>query len=284
MKTAILALQRYEKDIYEWIDYHLYKIGFDHIFILDDNNDEDPLVIYNDRVSVRKVNLNCNAFYTKRQLDLYNENFDEIHELGYDWLAVIDIDEYLDFNGKTVQEYIKYRYEDEGYNAIEIPWIMYSDDNILINEKQQIMHAYTSETNRKRTNWNSDMFSWGKTLFKLDKGIRMDEQPHWINNHTYPNDEETKRLHENQNIAKIRHYVTKSLNDYLNKVKYRKFRNVFQTQVGKGIVNTYFIYNELSLKKLEAFEILANLKNIELTSQEKQDILNLKNKIMNNFV
>lgn len=284
MKTAILALQRYEKDIYEWIDYHLYKIGFDHIFILDDNDDEDPLVVYNDRVTVYKVNLNCNAFYTARQLDLYNEHFDKIYELGYDWLAVIDIDEYLDFYGKTVQEYISYRYENEGYNTIEIPWVMYSDNNILINEKQQPISTYKNETNRKRIEWNRDIFSWGKTIFKLDDGIRMSEQPHWINDHEYSNGEATKRLHENENIAKVRHYITKSLNDYLDKVKYKKLRNVPQTLVGKGIVNTYFMYNKLSLKKIEAFETLAKLKDIELTSQEKQDLLNLKNKIINNFV
>lgn len=282
MKTAILALQRHEKDIYEWIDYHLYKIGFDHIFILDDNNDDDPLVIHNDRVTVYKVDLNCNAFYTARQLDLYNERFDEIYNLGYDWLAVIDIDEYLDFYGKSVQEYIVDK-QNEGYNAIEIPWVLYSDNDIIVNDKQGVFNVYTSETATKRGQWNTNFFSWGKTLFKLDKGIKMTDQPHWIDNHIYSNNELTKRLHEDQNIAKIRHYITKSLDDYLNKVNYRKYRNVWQTYRNDGIINMFFIYNKATLKKIEAFKELAKLKDIELTQQELQDLENHKNILLNNY-
>ena len=283
MKTAILALQRYEKDIHDWIDYHLYKIGFDHIFILDDNDDNDPLVIHNDRVTTYKVKLNCNGFYTFAQMNLYNKYFDKIHELGYDWLAVIDVDEYIDFYGYTVKEYLQDRYEKDGYNAIEIPWVTYSDNDIIINDRYDIFNVYTSETTTKRGEWNSDFFSWGKTLFKLDRNIVMSEHPHWIHNHIYPNNEPINRLRENEHTAKIRHYVTKSLDDYLNKVRYRKYRNVSQTYRCGGIVNTYFMYNEISLKKIEAFEILAQLKDIELTTQEKQDLVNLKTKLLNGF-
>ena len=46
MKTCILAIQRYEniKDIEEWIDYHI-NLGFDHIFLMDNNDEKDALDI-----------------------------------------------------------------------------------------------------------------------------------------------------------------------------------------------------------------------------------------------
>ena len=57
MRTCILAIQRYEniKDIIEWIDYHI-NLGFSHIFLLDNNDEDNLLNIKHDNLTVLRAN------------------------------------------------------------------------------------------------------------------------------------------------------------------------------------------------------------------------------------
>lgn len=279
IKTCILCIQRYEKDILDWVDYHLYKLGFDHIFIIDTNDPGDELVIYNKQVTVihKEMPPVTHIGWGKQQMQLVNSEIDNIYNLGYHWCALIDIDEYLDFYGRTVKEYVLDK-EEEGSNAVEISWITYSDNGLLFNDKAGVINIYKDETERKRGKWCDDEFSWGKTIFKLDTGIRCKQEIHWISNHTYSDGTPIKRKHESIDVAFVRHYRTKSLNDYLSKVAYRKLRQSCLNYYQGGIVNVYYMFNKPTKESLENFEILAEMKGIRLNPKEKETLEKLKQK------
>lgn len=270
MKIALLAVVRFEGDIYEWIDYHLYNVKFEHIYIIDNNPIEYPIIIFNPKVTVIKDTTTM-IHNGSIQPYMYNKVIPTIVKDGYTHLGVCDIDEYFDFNGKTVQEYLSMYPQ---YNAIEIPWFTYSDsDNITIQPVHTSI-AYTRPTKQQHTNWNCNEYSWGKPIFKIEKGITM--SVHWPNNFTY-SDGPITRYHEDSSIARVRHYRTKSLQNYMQKVAYRKFKGspcVYNR--GSNIVRAYFDFNEVTKQKVSMFQTLANLYNITLSTDELETLKTLK--------
>lgn len=272
MKTCILAIQRNERDIFEWIDYHLYKIGFDHIFIMDTNDDSTPLVVYNDKVTILHMsfyNVPTGTYWSHTQRKMYNDQIARLCDDGYEWCAIIDIDEYFDFKGRTVKEYIK-DVSSKGYDHIEFRWENYTDNGQVFNSKANVNSSYCEKC-EQGPGWMNNLFNWGKSLFRLDYG--MTSIVHWMNDHTYPDGKQMVRHHESIDVAVVRHYRTKCLNDFLDKVTFRMFdKSEVNNQLG-GLVNSYFYYNKPNVITVNSFAKLAEMKGIQLT---KEDLLKLE--------
>lgn len=99
MKTAICCIAKCENNyLKEWVDYHL-AIGFSHIFIYD-NNDLigeriEPLFSNYNNVTV----INCYgelSYQNKAYLSFYNS-----YGKQFDWIAFIDIDEFITFSDNS---------------------------------------------------------------------------------------------------------------------------------------------------------------------------------------
>ena len=132
MKTCILSIQRYEniKDLYEWIDYHI-NLGFDKIFIMDNNDEQDKLIINNNKVYIIPYygqHNNHNDWIWQREA--YNYGFDYIRNFSsYDWILIIDIDEFITFRSKyeNINNFIEIECINKGLDNIEIKWELYND-------------------------------------------------------------------------------------------------------------------------------------------------------------
>ena len=101
MKTALVAIGRRENQYArEWVEHYL-KLGFDHIFICDNNryleeHFEDVLADYLRQGVVTILDYRKQAGCQKQAYnDVYAQYGDD-----YDWLAFFDFDEFLTFSRK----------------------------------------------------------------------------------------------------------------------------------------------------------------------------------------
>jgi hypothetical protein len=118
----------------EFINYYN-KLGYNHIFLYDNNNINDERfddVIKNEKDFVSIINYR--GFRGKEenpQLDAYRDCYDKNNKY-YKWLSFFDIDEYLEFNPKNIkiQNFLsnnKFR----KCKVIKINWLYYMDINSL---------------------------------------------------------------------------------------------------------------------------------------------------------
>ena len=157
MKTCILALQRYERlgDIDEWIKYHL-NIKFDKIFILD-NNDEDTPLIYDDPC------VEIIPYYGQRndgtdwkwQREAYNYGFEYIrsnYPNEYDWISIIDIDEFIKLlTCSDIKEFIQKELIDKNHDSLALKWELYDDNNSVLIGHYRVQYARgNDESDRKQ--------------------------------------------------------------------------------------------------------------------------------------
>ncbi len=250
MNCVLLAVARDEDSfIQEWIDYNL-NLGFDHIYICDNNDIDKPLIINNDKVTIlnyRGIDFSKNDYYGHDSIQkvIYNETLSKI-DTQYDYCGVCDIDEFFDFNGLNLQEFIQKYFIEEGYTCTEIPWVIYTDNGLIHKIDKPVQELYTQICDKMPFNWGKNECSWGKSIFKLNKGITM-YGPHW------PNEDSMsifKTKHFLREEAHVKHYRTKCLEDYLNhKVKYQNF-HVAPATKGGNIIKAYFDFNDVTFEKI----------------------------------
>lgn len=147
--VAIIACAKME-EIYikEWLDWHLNVVGFDHIFLCD-NNDSDyiyPLIyIVYDYVKAGKVTIvNYNNVHPIQPV-CYTDVYDN-HKNEYDWFALIDIDEFFcipKYNNK-----IKHFLSDvaDDVNTIYVNWRMYGDNELIEYDDRPVQERFINHS------------------------------------------------------------------------------------------------------------------------------------------
>lgn len=101
MKTCILAVNKDEPNVLEWVAWHL-ALGFDHIVLLDNSADDSPGArklrkaagTLPHRLTVKPfLGEFSDPYEPPLQLVAYDSAFSLLG--GFDWVAVIDTDEYI---------------------------------------------------------------------------------------------------------------------------------------------------------------------------------------------
>lgn len=275
--VCILALARdEEKFLDEWINWNL-KLGFDHIFILDNNPKGKELRISNFNVTVIPYNgIEFNVF-NEDQCKAYNFALDYIKKLNYDYISVIDIDEFLDIKGLTIKKFIETYIVDKGLNMCEVLWKTYSDNNIIYERdcKPSVVETYTEEvTTMYYDNYDrstSNEISWGKPIMKMLPQLEYGTNPHIPTDNVFTKYYKTEILP--RSIANLKHYRTKCLETYIShKVMKAKANIANFTKQGRNIVDGYFLFNEKSKEKALAFLRLAKEYGYELTEDDRRSL------------
>lgn len=264
MKTAIIACVKCEERyIREWIEWNL-NIGFDH-FYLADNNDVDyqPTLesVVKDYVDKGIVTIiDCKGIKPV-QPTCYNIAMDKYGD-EYDWYAVFDVDEflYLPKHG-NIKTFL------EGFNdtdAIHIHWVFYGDNGHIRYEKGDVQKRFTKIAKVGKS-------AYVKTIFKNKSTIE---------SHTNKK-MEIKNLHlivegdgivakncigdiisthggfmcqykdEEFDVAYLKHYITKSLEEYITTKRKRGAGRRKKTDREKYTMDFFFIYNEKTQEKLD---------------------------------
>ena len=235
MKSCILTVIKNEQEyLDEWIKYHL-DLGINHIFIFEDIDSDSHKEIcdkYGDRVSLNSVlsvldeaqrkeaklvkelnKYSVQHMYFRNALNYLKREYSDV----YDWCFVIDNDEFITLENDTLEDVLN-QFND--YDAFVMSWKWYgANGHITKPLNKGVVETYTKEAEGKRPNQV-------KTCYKL-KTFRSE----FLYTHHHPTEIcnwcNTDYI-KNYGIATfskiyIRHYITKSWEEYVWKRKVRGY-------------------------------------------------------------
>jgi hypothetical protein len=156
MRTAVVCIAKNEdRYIKEWAEYHL-KLGFSSVFIYQ-NDWRTDLEMPN--VFKTVIDGKC------RQLDCYNKFLRKNKD--HDWVAFIDVDEFIVLNKhSTINDFIKRTVKKFGkVKAIGINWVFFGSNGI---EKDDGSFGVL-----KRFTKRGKMSAKVKSIVRVDKSIKM---------------------------------------------------------------------------------------------------------------
>ncbi len=231
MNTVICAIAKYENDyIAEWVRYHI-NLGFDHIYIYDNNEIDGERIEdvipsdLNEKVSVLDV-----RGKKYMQKIVYNECY---RTFDFDWCAFIDIDEFITFNPKSgytnIEQFLQDRDE---FDAIHLNWMCYGDNGMVRKKEGGVVDRFKKPIKPYTFRYTYDFPENMHIKSIIKKNVDIDwNSVQWNSNPHTPwglgsiSDDEGNMIAENSpfkkvgfNIAYIRHYFTKTLEEYSCKI------------------------------------------------------------------
>lgn len=256
MKTAICCIAKCEnRYLHEWVSYHL-ALGFSQIFIWDNNNPngehpEDVLADFS-QVTV----LDCRgekAFQNKAYTKFYNEYGKE-----YDWIAYIDVDEFITFSEgsklKTIDEFLN-RY-DASVQIVHLNWMCYGDDDIVGLDRFDVVTRFLNplpfdkhvQYDFPENNHVKSIIRGGIDVGDLQITVHTPREGKFVvydaDGKPCPNDYFHPYTFQ---TAYIRHYVTKTIDEWLAKIS--RGRATLNSVEALYPIEKFFIYNAHSIEK-----------------------------------
>lgn len=144
IKVALCCIGRLEnKYAKEFVEYYK-ELGFDKIFIYDNNYDgeehfEDVLEPYVTNGFVEIIDYRNKQ---KCQMQAYTDCYLN-HGNEYDWIAFFDFDEYLTINGEnSIKEFLSDKAFDN-FQGIHINWMIYDDNDLIKYENKPLLERFT---------------------------------------------------------------------------------------------------------------------------------------------
>lgn len=311
MKAVICAIAKFEYNyIKEWVEYHL-NLGFDKIVIYDNNdiNGERYDELLSEFVEKGQVELRDVRGKRAMQRPVYNEFY---HEGGFDWVAIIDIDEFITIN-KTKYNNIKEFIEKNSFaDAILLYWQTYGDAGKTFpattdpktGEPLSILEQYNVPANnmciidsaiKRQNSWVKSIIKGGLPIKYLHEHFVTDPYTlHYVDcfgkdavpGLFYPDVDYVERTYTE---CYIRHIYTKSLYEYIDcKVR----RPAANTMGEMHFPSKYFKVNEINEEKRRYLEsigykmdfvfrpdayVIIEVKNLEEYYKLKPYILNIIN-------
>lgn len=262
-KVLLCAIAKQEnKYIREWVDYHL-NLGFDHITIYDNNDTGGERI--SDALS-GDMRVNIVDFRGKKQkscetqVEAYNHCYKNAK--NYTWVLFIDIDEFLWFRDyDNIKVFLAQNWVRKA-NVIRFHWKCYSDNNQLYYEDRPVMERFTEPCSNVEVNYHT------KQMYRTNLGTLRIVNVHYSTNVSYifypdgkpaPYTTSTKDSNIHDEIAHIKHYVTKSLEEYVRIKWARRCEGSSKTRLS---MDFYFKYNKRTDEKVRYYRQLMNeLKN-----------------------
>jgi hypothetical protein len=263
-KVCLCSIGKNENSYLNEFITHYKKLGYNHIFIYDNNdiNGErmDSIVNNSDFISIinyrgyrnKKDNSQYEAYY-----DCYNNN-----NRKYDWLSFFDFDEFLEIlpEGQTIQKFL----ENERYEKcqdIKINWLLYSSEKeVIYYEKKPLSLRFKKKLLDRGEN----------ILIKstVRGGLVKNYWSRWENSHTsidtFKSCSSSGRKVSGKTafinppdykFAFIKHYQTKSFEEYCLRLKRGWPDSTNKTMYITNLLND----NKNSKKKLSIIKRILNI-------------------------
>lgn len=256
MRSCIVAIAKYEKDyIKEWVDYNL-NLGFNHIFIGDNNDDntENLFEVLKDYIFEGNVTLiDIKSYYFQQDL-FYKYAYNNLVG-SFDWVLFYDIDEFLFLdNFSYVNDYLSQQKFDN-FDVIKINLKTMTNNGYVIQIDKPVLERFTEESKTYNYIINNNTDEDGidhpikvndsvKSFYRTYKnlipkvhctetyydnikycdceGNEIIDKSYWPNWSQY-----TENI--NFNGAHIKHYITKSLEEFV-KYKIKRGWSCFKTK------------------------------------------------------
>ena len=268
MKVGLICCGRLEnRYAVEFVD-HYKQLGFNHIFIADNNRSgeehfEDVLQSYIDEGFV--------TIYDYRHIE-YEVQFTAYIELyyklsnDYDWFAFFDFDEFLILQkDKTIHDYLS-RICFKRYNQILINWKVYTDNDLVYDDGRSCLERFTTplKENTRIREYNQEINKLTKCIIKtkikdLDQftvhnfynkilyKTTCNNFGHYIDNFLYQK--------YNYDLAYIKHFPTKTISEYVNnKLKRGTGDRTIEKFNDTYTIHRFFEINKITKEKLDFLE------------------------------
>lgn len=261
MRTAIIAIAKNENlYIREWVEWHK-SIGFDRIYIGDNNDPDGERIadVTGDYIGEGYVEITELFGLKRQQIPYYTMQISRISG-EYDWIAFVDIDEFVRLDGfATIGEFLsqgKFR----GCKEVLLYWRTYTDGGML--DAEDGNYSVT-----RFTEWLERRENEGKPLLNMAVFAGMDKVSGWTKQHGYDKrdpgclDALGNPLFSNgwqrpavYDGAWVDHYATKTCGEYIRQKYFRG--DVFFSSLGRTSVNFFFSINRKTAEKSEHMEKL----------------------------
>lgn len=266
MKIALCCIGRMEnRYAVEYVE-HYKIIGFDKIFIYDNNHDgeehfEDVLQQYIDDGFVDIVDCRNRERW---QLSAYNDCYLK-HNAEYDWIAFFDFDEFLILvKDKDVKEYLS-RFD--GYDIVKVNWMIYTDNNLVTDDGRGVLERFTTPMEYDKCVGYS--FPENNHVKSFVRGgidnIKWNITPHVlaniskICNSVGEKSDSTPFQKYNYELAFIKHFTTKTIQEWIdNKLKRGVADRTYGMFCDKSNIDTFFKYNNKTEEKIKYINYIKN--------------------------
>ena len=224
-KIVLCAIAKCEnRYITEWIGWH-FNIGFDKIVIYD-NNDKDGERIRDAVGEIQNVEIVNWIKHKQRcceaQVSAYNDCY--VRYADWNWIMFLDIDEFLEFkNGMSVREYLDLDWVGDA-NAIKFHWKCYSDNGYTESQPGLVTETYTELCEDRSVNrYTKTMYRCGMPGFRIVNVHYSSPitKIYYQSGKKAPYRSQTTDDNINYGYGWIRHYVTKSLEEFVT-IKYKR--------------------------------------------------------------
>lgn len=270
MRVALCTIAKQEnKYIKEFVQYYE-RLGIDMIYLYD-NNDKDgerfeDVIDY--EIKEGFVTLIDFRGRKRCQIEAYQDCYDK-YGANVDWLAYLDVDEFLTFsketNVKNIKEYL-YQSKFDKYNMIHLNWMCYGDNDKLYYEEDSLVDRFPQpQPLMQCVAYDRPENDTIKTIVRGRgnniKWIRSVHTPQYVRN-VCCCDNKGDKIEDaykdtsdmNFSDAYIRHYSTKTAEEYAIKMK-RGFadQNVNADKIRYLIENRFFATNVKTSEKVNVF-------------------------------
>ena len=270
MKTALVAIGRRENQYArEWVEHYL-KLGFDHIFICDNNRylEEHFEAVIGDYVDDGLVTILDYRKTSGYQSAAYNEVYRK-YGSEYDWIAFFDFDEFLTFgSGYTLKKMLG---KCAGYDCVLVNWECYGDNGLVHNDMRKVQERFTEplpmDLYVQYTGHTENEHC--KSIVRGGLGeICFKSNPHLPDTRLRCCTADGKRCEHTVfqqvdfTVARLKHYITKTVEEYMvrkwsvgtgNKPTLEIFRNKYNER--------FYKYNQWTTEK--AFVELKAINSVE---------------------
>lgn len=205
---------RYVKEFADW---HL-SLGFNKIYFFEDYDSKSHKNLFENNENVEVKTLKeygiKNFKGTFRQYFLYKK-FAEESKGYYDWVAFIDVDEFIVFDKDyTLEKFLK---EYENYPAVYLRWMMYGANGHIKRPNGKVMDVYTKPT------MEEDCYVYGKGKWSKKSFVNINKYRGFDNIHIATGGVHTDYTSDYDMLgsfdkAHINHYHSKSWEDYCERI------------------------------------------------------------------
>ena len=267
LRLAICTMARKENlYIKDYVDYYL-KLGFDHIFIFDDNEPGvEKISDVIDNSYHESVTIYDYSTIIKDQKVAFTLCY-EMNKYDYDWIFMNDIDEYLVIRNDSLKHYLSNN-NFKKCDFIKFHWVLATDNNLLHYDNRSVLERfkgpYKLNTHIKtmvRGNIDDIQFDIHTPFISPHRNISCNNK-----GEIYKNKEILFQDVFDINIEKayIIHFKYKSTEEYVNKYKRGYHWRIGNIEFMMMRIREYFKDNNATLEKIEYVERELNLNLSEL--------------------
>tara|TARA_Y100000816_G_C26106324_1_gene588119 strand:+ start:2550 stop:3335 length:786 start_codon:yes stop_codon:yes gene_type:complete len=198
----------------EWLEHYFYH-GIEHIYLINDNSNDNFLDIvkpYIDKNLVTLYNCNIDKKWVGMQDAKYNHFFQK-HLSETKWFGIVDLDEFLYSPQEINIANILKKYE--FYNQLQINWIHFGSSGFEKQPNNVVQNfIYRGEYNSVKNGPNG-RYNSHKSIIKTDAPVKLGIHGHIYNNNSFA---KNISFEETNTPLLINHYAIQS-KEYWQKIK-----------------------------------------------------------------